>query len=77
MMNANRHEDPFRKQLQTLLNKHSRENESNTPDFILAAYLLDCLEAFDNAVAKRERWYDTGVKTHKDDPNIPRKEIDR
>lgn len=40
-----------------LLNKHSRENASDTPDFILAEYLLGCLEAFELAVSRRESWH--------------------
>lgn len=47
----------FRKGLETLLNQHSRENESNTPDFILADYLTGCLRAFDSAVRMRADWY--------------------
>jgi len=35
------------------------ENASDTPDFILAQYLSDCLAAFDKAVRERERWYYT------------------
>lgn len=49
--------DDFRKELEALLNKHSRENASDTPDFILATYLGGCLDAYDNAVRERERWY--------------------
>ena len=45
------------KDLQDLLNKWSQENNSNTPDFVLAQYLLDCLLAFNVAVQKRETWY--------------------
>jgi len=37
-----------------VLNRFSAENGSNTPDFILAQYLVDCLWAFDRAVQKRE-----------------------
>lgn len=33
------------------------ENGSNTPDFILGSYLLDCLAAFDRATRNRETWY--------------------
>lgn len=40
-----------------ILNRYSAENASNTPDFILATYLLDCLAAFNRAVNKREKWY--------------------
>jgi hypothetical protein len=39
------------------LNRHCAENTSNTPDFILAQYLLGCLAAFDTAVQQRETWY--------------------
>ena len=45
------------KELSELLNKHSLENESNTPDFVLAEYLIDCLEAFDKATNIRTWWY--------------------
>lgn len=44
-------------EIRVALNKHSAENSSNTPDFILAQYLLSCLLAFDNAVRQRENWY--------------------
>jgi hypothetical protein len=47
----------FRTDIEYIINKRSMENGSNTPDFILAEYLADCLVAFDNAVVARERWY--------------------
>lgn len=47
----------FRKELETVINRYSQENGSNTPDFILADYLTNCLLAFDSAVNARERWY--------------------
>lgn len=50
----------FRKELEHLINRHSMENGSNTPDYLLAEYLFDCLRAFDNAVRQRDSWY--GVK---------------
>jgi hypothetical protein len=43
--------------LEGLLNMHSAENASNTPDFILAEYLMDCLHAFETASRHREQWY--------------------
>lgn len=43
--------------LASVLNSYSCENRSNTPDFILAKYLLGCLEAFEKAVADRNGWY--------------------
>ena len=47
----------FRTALIKLLNKHSMENVSNTPDFILAGYVIKCLEAYDEAVRLRTDWY--------------------
>lgn len=46
----------FRDELSNIINRYSRENGSNTPDFILAAYLDNCLAAFDLAVRTREEW---------------------
>lgn len=43
--------------LSSLLNRYSRENNSNTPDFILASYILKCLDAYEVAVNHRDRWY--------------------
>jgi len=40
----------FRKNLAILINQHSLENGSDTPDWRLAQYLALCLEAFDAAM---------------------------
>lgn len=47
----------FEKELESLLNRYSKENGSDTPDFILAEYLTGCLENFNNTVGKRTNWY--------------------
>mgnify|MGYP007034152703 CR=1 FL=1 len=47
----------FNDELQRLLNRCSKENVSNTPDFILANYLDRCLKAFDYAVNQRATWF--------------------
>jgi hypothetical protein len=47
----------FREELEKLINSHNMENTSDTPDFILAEYLINCLVAFDEAAIARERWY--------------------
>lgn len=47
----------FRKDLEALLNKHSMENRSNTPDFILAEFMGSCLANFEMAIATRSEWY--------------------
>lgn len=52
----------LQEEVASLLNKVSAENDSNTPDFILAAYLMDCLRAFNKAVLMREEWYNRRVE---------------
>jgi hypothetical protein len=47
----------LREELQMILNQCCAENESNTPDFILAQYLFNCLSAFDSAVKARDDFY--------------------
>ena len=47
----------FEKELEKLINQHCKENDSNTPDFILAQYLLGCLMVFNTAIQQRETWY--------------------
>lgn len=39
------------------INERSLENGSNTPEHILASYLVECLEVFDRATRAREKWY--------------------
>lgn len=43
----------FREEICRIINRCSKENESATPDLILAGYLEDCLYAFDRAVVSR------------------------
>ena len=47
----------LRKEIEELLNRHSMENVCDTPDFILAHYLDDCLRAYQTATLQREDWY--------------------
>ena len=47
----------FLQEMQGLINKHSKENDSNTPDFILAQYLNNCLTNFNLAEQQRSDWY--------------------
>ena len=54
----------FEEELSDLLNKHSKENLCNTPDFILARYLCDCLTAFKSAVNHRTNWWGTNEYYH-------------
>jgi hypothetical protein len=47
----------FGKELESLINRSSQENESDTPDFILAGFLRDSLSAWNRATKERERWF--------------------
>jgi len=44
-------------ELAAVLNRFSQENASNTPDYILAQFMLGCLASFNTAVQQRETWY--------------------
>lgn len=50
-------ESEFAEKLRSAINQCSQENGSNTPDFILTAYLVACLDAFNKASREREAWY--------------------
>lgn len=44
-------------EIREAVNRHSMENVSNVPDFILAHYLIGCLGNFNEAVKRRTAWY--------------------
>ena len=47
----------FEQELESILNKYSKENASNTPDFMLAKYLSVCLENYNETVKARDEWF--------------------
>ena len=47
----------FQKELEELINRHSLENGSDTPDFILADYLCECLMTWNLTTRRREQWF--------------------
>lgn len=47
----------FEKELESLLNAKCQENASDTPDFMLAEYLVGCLKLWNETTTKREIWY--------------------
>lgn len=63
--------DNFENELQSLINRYSKENESNTPDFILAQYLAGCLATFATATQQRETWYGRDVRPSETQPAAP------
>lgn len=48
----------FKDELSHLINKHALENGSDTPDFLLAAFLQNVLVDLDHLMQARKRWYE-------------------
>lgn len=55
-------ETRFERDLCSLINAHSIENGSNTPDFLLAEYLQGCLDLWNKSVNARDKWYGVSLK---------------
>jgi hypothetical protein len=49
--------EELRSEIRAALNRASAENPSDTPDFILASYLMACLDAYDAASIARREWF--------------------
>ena len=63
--------DILETKLKGLINEESRENDSNTPDFLLAEFMMKCLDAFELTSNRREVWFgvelEPGCSVSKDD----------
>jgi len=44
----------FAVELIRLINQYSQENKSNTPDYLLAQYMIGCLGVFEHIVKQRD-----------------------
>jgi hypothetical protein len=45
------------REIAAVINRNSLENGSDTPDFLLAEYLIGCLEVYNSTLRAREKWY--------------------
>lgn len=64
--------DSLLSEIAAVLNSHSRENQSNTPDFILARVMVDALAAFERASTHRETWFGQALSINPGDaPWVP------
>ena len=59
----------LQKAIEGVLNRYSREAPSNTPDYVLAGFLMGCIETWERHVVMRDKWHDFV-------PSIPNKAID-
>jgi len=66
-----REQPDFERALTGLLNKYNRENASNTPDYILAQYLTNCLAAWNSATQQRDTHQGRNAQ-----PTLPPQPID-
>lgn len=47
----------FEQDLILLINRHSKEGRTNTPDFILGNFLEKCLQAYTDTIDARNKWH--------------------
>ena len=46
----------FTEDLEQVINRHSAESPSGTPDYILAKFLTQVLKGYNDAVSERAEW---------------------
>lgn len=46
----------FTEELVYLINRYSIDNDLNTPDFIIAQYMVDCIKSLERATRTRDEW---------------------
>ena len=64
--------EAFRSDLAALLNRYSMESRGgDTPDFILADYLIGCLDTFNATMQRRESWYGRGKEEGPVEVGVP------
>lgn len=54
--------DEFVRDIAKVINKHSWERFSNTPDYILAEYMAGCLTVFENTIQNRATHSNGGTR---------------
>jgi len=47
----------FEEELRHIINCNSVENDSDTPDYLLAQYLVACLDTYRTTVRARDEWF--------------------
>ncbi len=59
MSRSNKYTQELKEQIKCAINATSSENNSDTPDFILAEFLVNCLRAFELEIHRSE-YYEFG-----------------
>lgn len=60
----------FRSELVIIINRYSMGNYSGTPDFILADFLVNCLDSFGSAVTAH-KWHGNSLNSSPSSPEPP------
>lgn len=47
----------FEKELENLISRYSKDEESNTPDYIIAEFMKNSMDIFHRATKLRDNWY--------------------
>lgn len=47
----------FEKELENLISRYSKDEESNTPDYIIAEHMKNSMDNFHRATKLRDNWY--------------------
>ena len=74
MAKTRKSSEQLSQQVSNAINRCSRECESNTPDFILAEFMVDCLKAFERLHEARTRWH-CGPNMHTIPDTLPTPEV--
>lgn len=48
--------ETFHDELTVMLNIHNKDSEANTPDFLLAIYLEECLDTYIETKKNLDKW---------------------
>ena len=56
----------FREGLEELLRKYDKESGSDTPDYVLAEFIIAMLKIFDEAIITRDTWYNIVINSGED-----------
>jgi len=59
----------FKGELAKAINKYCIENGSNTPDFVIADYLFECIRNLETAINDRAAWFGRYDKINESDPD--------
>lgn len=65
----------FARELTSLLNRYSKENDSDTPDYVLAGYLIGCLRNFNCAIGNKNNHEGRKRKIHIESEEIETNKI--